>query len=172
MMWKNYEDEQPLEHDGVKYGSKEMEFARIERLPSHSLAALEVAVNGDAPHERWRALGWSVAEGYDKSETADVYRSYIESSRGEFSVAKNVYVATRSGWFSSRSVNYLASSRPVVVQETGFSDVIPTGHGPFGFSDLDEAARAIANVESDYGHHQGAALELGRHTFRLKGDTV
>ena len=91
------------------------------------------------------------------SRTAQSYREYIESSRGEFSVAKNVYVATRCGWFSCRSVCYLAAGRPVVVQDTGFSEQLPTGSGLLCFSTPDEAARALGQVESDYDRHRNAA---------------
>jgi hypothetical protein len=161
MTWDNYQH--PVEYDGARYGSKEGEFPRVAELPSRSSASFEVAVNAvddDIPREQWRDLGWSVANGRAKSVTAEAYRSYVASSRGEFSVAKNIYVATRSGWFSCRSVCYMAASRPVVIQDTGFSDVVPTGDGLLRFSNIDEAAKAIALVERDYGHHQDAAREL------------
>ena len=87
-------------------------------------------------------------------------------SRGEFSVAKNVYVATRSGWFSCRSVCYLAAGRPVVVQDTGFSELIPTGLGLLAFSTPEEAVSGIATVEADYPAHQAAARELASHALR------
>jgi len=80
-------------------------------------------------------------------------------------VAKNVYAATRCGWFSCRSVCYLAAGLPVVVQDTGFSEFIPTGQGLFAFSNLDEAARGIEAVERDYARHQRAARELARTQF-------
>jgi hypothetical protein len=85
MMWNNYA--RPIEHDGVTYGSKEREFVHVERLPSRVSLPLEVAINGDAPRERWQALGWSVADGRVVTETAESYRAYVEGSRGEFSVA-------------------------------------------------------------------------------------
>ena len=125
-----------------------------------------MAVGGDnAPRDRWRALGWSVVESQDVSRTAEDYRRYIQRSRGELSVAKNVYVATGSGWFSCRSVCYLAAGLPVVVQDTGFSEFIPTGEGVLTFSDLDEAVLGIERVESDYGRHQRAARVMARTHF-------
>jgi hypothetical protein len=164
MSWANYQ--KPIEHDGMTYGAKEVEFARIEELPSRTTAVLELAIAGvNPPLERLRALGWSVVDGTVASETAESYRSYIQDSRGELSVAKNVYVATRSGWFSFRSCCYLASGRPVVLQDTGFSDHIPTGDGLLAFSDLDEAVRSISAVEAEYVHHQEAARELARTHF-------
>lgn len=164
MTWNNFRE--PIEYQGVTYGTKEMEFGKIERLPLHIAAPLEVAVGGsDPPIDRWRALGWSVAESEAVSRTADDYRSYVQSSRGEFSVAKNLYVATHSGWFSCRSVCYLAASRPVVVQDTGFSDSIPTGAGLFAFSTLEEAVAAIEIVEADYTGHQRRAREIAAAYF-------
>jgi hypothetical protein len=164
LSWDNYQG--PIEHEGMTYGSKEMEFRRVEDLPSRTLASLEVAAGGVRPPcERWRSLGWSVVDSTAISETAESYRDYILGSRGEFSVAKNVYVATRSGWFSCRSVCYLAAARPVVVQDTGFSDLIPTGHGLLAFSTPEEAASEIAAVEADYPAHRNAARELARTHF-------
>ena len=164
MTWKNFQE--PIVHDGVAYGTKEMEFERIQELPARVRVPLEVAVGGtEAPVERWRSCGWRVADSQSVSQTAGSYRSYIQSSRGEFSVAKNVYVATRSGWFSCRSVCYLASGRPVVVQDTGFSDIIPTGAGLVAFRNLEEAVNGIDSVELDYSRHQQAARELARAYF-------
>ena len=104
-------------------------------------------------------------DSHRRSRTAEEYRSYIQTSRGELSVAKNVYVATRSGWFSCRSVCYLAAGRPVVVQDTGFSEIIPVGRGLHAFSNLQEAAEAIEAVERDYPTHQEAAREVARTHF-------
>ena len=164
MTWDNFR--KPIHDQGRTYGTKELEFARIETLPQQTRTPLQIAVGGHgAPRERWQQLGWSVVDSHAMSTTAEVYRSYIEQSRGEFSVAKNVYVATRCGWFSCRSVCYLASGRPVVVQDTGFSEVIPTGQGLWAFSTLDEAAQAIAEVERDYAGHQRAARALAATHF-------
>lgn len=164
MTWKNFQE--PIVHQGVAYGTKEMEFERIQELPGRVAASLEVAVGGSgAPLEHWGSLGWRVVDSQSVSGTPAIYRSYLQSSRGEFSVAKNVYVATRSGWFSCRSVCYLAAGRPVVVQDTGFSEIIPTGAGLFAFSTLGEAVAGINAVENDYARHQQAARELARTEF-------
>jgi hypothetical protein len=163
MMWNNYE--KPVEYGGRTYGAKEMEFGRVESIPARTSARFEVAVNGEPPSDRWRELGWSVVPGGEKSKSATSYRDYIAASRGEFSVAKNIYVATRSGWFSGRSACYLAAGRPVVVQDTGFSDVVPTGCGLLPFTDLADAADAIARVERDYDSHRAGARELARTYF-------
>ena len=164
MTWNNYE--RPIEHGGVTYGTKELEFVRVETLPSQTPVALEIAIGGVRPPvARLRGLGWSVVDSTRVSATLESYRSYIQGSRGEFSVAKNFYVATRSGWFSCRSVCYLAAGRPVIVQDTGFADLMPTGEGLIAFSGLEDAVRGIDCVERDYAFHQQAAHELARSHF-------
>lgn len=164
MTWNNFRHS--IEYEGKVYGSKELEFPRVQTLPERVSAKLEMAVGGNqAPREQWRDLGWSIIDSHTISKTPDDYRSYIQSSRGEFSVAKNVYVATCSGWFSCRSVCYLAAGRPVVIQDTGFSSVIPTGHGLMAFSTLEEAVQGINEIERDYNYHQDAAIELARIHF-------
>jgi hypothetical protein len=164
MTWDNFR--QPIQFNGKVYGTKELEFGRVESLPRHVPSRFEVAVGGAAPPvDQWRALGWTVVDSHSISGTMDQYRSYIQCSRGEFSVAKNVYVATGSGWFSCRSVCYLAAGLPVVVQDTGFSKIIPTGEGLLSFSSLDAASDAVSAVERDYQFHQRRAREIAEAYF-------
>jgi hypothetical protein len=164
MMWNNYE--KPVTHEGVQYGSKEREFAKIEPVPSRVRGAkFEVAINGEAPIERWRGLGWSTTVGGQVSKTAQSYRDYVAGSRGEFSVAKNIYVATHSGWFSGRSACYLAAGRPVVLQDTGYSQGVSTGEGLLSFRDGDEAVAALSRIERDYARHSRAARRLAEEHF-------
>jgi hypothetical protein len=164
LTWNNFQ--KPIEAKGVLYGTKEREFERVEILPQQVSVPLEMAVGGSAPpRHRWRSLGWSVVDSENRSRTIDSYRSYIQGSRGEFSVAKNVYVATRSGWFSCRSVCYLAAGRPVVVQDTGFSKFLPTGEGLLAFSTLQEAVTHLGDVERNYDRHAESALDLARTHF-------
>jgi hypothetical protein len=106
-----------------------------------------------------------VIDAHEVSGSADVYRDYIQQSRGELSVAKNTYVATHSGWFSCRSVCYLAAGRPVVVQDTGFSKVVPCGAGLFAFSSIEEAAAALEEIEADYDKHHKAARDMAAAYF-------
>ena len=165
MTWNNFR--KPVEYQGRKFGSKEMEFHKIEHLPHlHSQTPLEVAVGGVAPPvELWREMGWRVIDSHSVSLTLDDYQNYIQTSLGELSVAKNIYVATRTGWFSCRSTCYLAAGRPVVAQDTGFSEIVPTGEGLFAFNDGQEAADALATVEADYSRHQRAAREVAAEFF-------
>jgi glycosyltransferase involved in cell wall biosynthesis len=165
MTWNNFL--KPVEYQGRVFGTKEMEFSKIETAPKVlPEIKFEIAKGGaDAPVSRWQGAGWSVIDSHSISTTPDDYRRYIETSRGELSVAKNLYVATRSGWFSCRSACYLAAGRPVVVQDTGFPEVIPIGTGLFAFSDGAQAAAAIAQVESDYQRHSLAASALAAEYF-------
>jgi hypothetical protein len=164
MTWDNYA--RAIEDDGVSYGSKDLEFAAVEDMPRRSDARLEIAIGGVRPPiDDWRGCGWSVVDAGAISCSPDSYRSYVQGSRGEFSVAKNVYVSTRSGWFSCRSVCYLAAGRPVVLQDTGFSSELPVGAGLLAFSTPDEARLALAQAEGDYERHSQAAREVASSCF-------
>ena len=94
-----------------------------------------------------------------------MYQEYIQRSRAEFSVAKEGYVVSRSGWFSERSAAYLASGRPVVVQDTGFSNWLPAGRGVLAFQNPEEALAGIDSVNSDYQAHCRAARALAEEHF-------
>ena len=147
--------------------SKHLEFMKFVELPSHTKQALELALAGcnDADRRVLEEHGWRVRDAAEVSDDVDVYRAYIASSRAEFTVAKDQNVRLRSGWFSDRSATYLAARRPVVTQDTGFSNVLPTGRGLFGFSTLDEAVEAIEAINADYEQHSRAAGELARAYF-------
>jgi hypothetical protein len=95
----------------------------------------------------------------------DGYREYVSRSRGEFTVAKDIYVRPRTGWFSDRTVCYLAAGRPVVTQRTGFEKFIPTGAGLLGFDTPDEAVDAIAQINADYPRHARVAREIAAEYF-------
>ena len=109
MSWKV--DVTPPAVDGRVYGGKNVEFAKIRGLPARTTAALEIAMAGAAPVAGLRAAGWRVIDARDVSATPEAYREYLAASRGELSIAKEAYVATRSGWFSTRSASYLATGR-------------------------------------------------------------
>jgi hypothetical protein len=164
MTWNAFRG--PLRYGGVEYKSKGEEFAKIEALPSRLNVPLQVAIGGrDAPIDQVRSLGWLVADGPATTLTPADYQSVIGGSRGELSIAKHVYVALRSGWFSCRSACYLAAGRPTVLQDTGFSEVLPTGAGLLAFSETEEAIAAVEDVESDYGRHSRAAQAVAEECF-------
>jgi hypothetical protein len=109
-----------------------------------------------------------VIDGFTLSLDSDAYRRYIGCSRGEFTVAKDQNVRLYSGWFSDRSACYLASGRPVITQDTGFGEVLPTGHGLFAFRDIDDAVAAVAAIESDLDKHSAAAIDVAETYFRAE----
>ena len=158
MSWQAH---QPFEFGGVIYGQKDVEFEHFMDLPPSVGVDLELAIAGkNTPRQRLIAAGWHLRDSHDVTQTFDDWRDYIASSRGEFSVAKSIFVRTNSGFFSDRSAAYLASGRPVVLQETGFSEHLPCGNGLFAVKDVAEAAAAIAEVEGNYAHHSRAAREI------------
>ena len=152
-------------HEGISYAGKSTEFLRFLELPVHSGVPIEVALSGPAPHEQLNAAGWHVVDAYTVSSDPWVYRAYLADSLAECSVAKNAYVASRSGWFSCRSACYLALGVPVIVQDTGFGRVIPTGEGVLAFRSIEEATAAIADLEAHYQRHQRAARRIAEAYF-------
>lgn len=152
--------------NGVSYGGKHAEFGKFMAVPQHTKQALELAIGGGSPPVGLlRESGWHVVDAYGVSSDPWKYRDYICSSRAEFSVAKQAYVAMRSGWFSGRSACYLAAGKPVIVQDTGFSDHIRTGKGLLTFSTQEEAVEAIARINRDYQQHSAAAASIADEFF-------
>jgi hypothetical protein len=154
--------------------SKHHEYLKIIDLPHRTNATLELAmglsgVTADA-QQLLRENGWVAVDAYHMSLDPWEYRDYIRNSGAEFSVAKDMYVRLRSGWFSERSACYLAASRPVVTQDTGFSRVLPTGEGLFAFQKMDDILAAIDAINSDYERHSRAARAIAEQYF--KAETV
>ena len=150
----------PIVYDGVEYGMKDVEFWRIADLPMRAPSCLEIALGGPAPYETIRAAGWRLSDAAEVTATPWTYRDYIGQSLGEFSVAVNLEVKTQSGWFSDRTAAYLASGKPVVVQDTGFSEDLPCGEGLFAFRTIDDAVAAMEAINRDYRRHCLAARRI------------
>jgi glycosyltransferase involved in cell wall biosynthesis len=163
--WEPNKDSGPVVR-GVRYRGKSVEFERLIELPSRSPVPIELALAGASAHaDRLIAHGWQIVDAYQVSGNPWVYREFLARSLGEWSVAKNAYVASRSGWFSCRTACYLALGVPAVVQDTGFGARIPTGEGLFTFGDIDEAADAINRLVSEPERHAKAALALAHEYF-------
>jgi hypothetical protein len=158
----NWQAHQPLRFRGVVYGQKDVEFEKFIDLPQRTAVPLEVAVSGQIPRQQLLQCGWRLRSAHEVTNSFDSYRDYIRGSRGEFSVAKHVYVATNSGWFSDRSAVYLASGRPVILQATGFEAHLPCGRGLFAVGTPEEAAAALEEVSRDYDRHAAWAREVAR----------
>ena len=164
MTWNAFKGK--LEFRGEEYESKGPEFEKILHLPRHCKSHFKIALGGkQAPFQRLAKHGWQVVDGPSATITPSKYQKFIAGSRGEISSAKHVYVAMRSGWFSERSTCYLASGRPVVVQDTGFSDTLRTGEGILAFRTMEEAVEAIHQVEGNYLRHAKAARACALEYF-------
>jgi hypothetical protein len=181
MSWTSYP---PVSHAGRTYSQKDVEFLRLIELPGvvQDLdLQLEVALN-DTEHLDWetngtvgrsgrsvsntlKAAGWRVVAAEETCGSLESYQDYIATSMGEWSVAKNGYVVGRCGWFSCRSACYLASGKPVVLQDTGFGSILPIGYGLLTFANLHEAAAAVRDVAASYPRHAKAAREIAEAYF-------
>lgn len=157
-----------LIHDGVTYGQKVHEFRGVLDLPRRVPAAFELALEihaGDArDRDALTAAGWTLVSPVDAVPTPAAFRSFIQRSDAEFSVAQGVYAQAASGWFSDRSTRYLASGRPVLVQDTGLT-TIPTGDGIVTFRSLDDAAAGVERIIRDHAAHARAARRIAETHF-------
>jgi hypothetical protein len=189
MNWTSYP---PVIHEGVHYGQKDIEFRKFLDLPSVvAPAQMEVAL-AHTEHHNWQSqssewpeaarriihdtpqispsdlltrMGWNVVDPEQCCADIDSYRNYIMHSKAEWSVAKHGYVQASPGWFSCRSSCYLAAGRPVIVEDTGFSRVLPCGKGLLSFSNMEQAVEAIRQVEADYQAHASAARDIAVEFF-------
>jgi hypothetical protein len=159
----------PVEFEGVRYGLRAHELRRLVDLPRLTGRPIELALAIDpadaADETLLRQHGWQLSDPRRVASDPWKYRSFVERSRAELMVAKEMYVATRSGWFSDRSACYLAAGRPVVAQNTGLADHLPVGDGVLLFDDLDGAVEAVCEVERDWRRHASAARAIGAEHF-------
>ena len=159
----------PIEYEGATYGLRVHEFRRFADLPRRVSSPFEIALDVDAADtadiELLREGGWSLRDPREVAADPWRYRAYLQGSSAELMVAKNMYVRSRSGWFSDRSICYLASGRPVLAQDTGFSNHHPVGEGLLAFSSIEEAIEGVERITSDYERHSRAARRLAEERF-------
>jgi len=155
--------------NGEGYWPKREEFLRVIELPRKTAQPIELALLiHESESEDLSVLcnnGWRMVDPHEAAGGADGIRAYIQRSRAEFSVAKHGYVKSKSGWFSDRTVCYLASGRPVLVQDTGIGRHLPVGRGLLTFSTIDEALQGIQSINGDYAGHCAAARKLAEERF-------
>ena len=161
MRWQGFRD---VTYNGVSYGQRDKEFLNYIDLPSRHSQKFCLAMMGAKP-ETLTQHGWQIQPGEIISKTPQSYRDFIQRSRAELSVPKNGYVQMRGGWFSDRSVCYLASGRPVLIEDTGLGDWVPIGEGLLTFHDFDQAVAGIDQINSDYERHRRAARRLAEEYF-------
>jgi hypothetical protein len=164
--WRSYGS---LVHDGIHYGQRAHATRELIELPELTRLQVLLALGIDPAEEddlaALRRHGWRLTDPTLVASTPSAYRSFVQGSLVELGIAKHGYVTSGSGWFSDRSVCYLASGRPVVAQDTGFSSWLPTGAGLLSFRTADEAAAALDEVAGDYERHRRAARALAEDVF-------
>ena len=164
----------PVSFGGHTYSLKVHEFRKVIELPRRSPQQFEIALEIHPGDDRDRtaleANGWRLVDPREVVPGPLEFREYVQGSGAEFSVAQGIYVETNSGWFSDRTVRYLASGHPVLVQDTGFSANLPVGEGLLAFTDLDGAVRGAERIAQDYEGHRRAARAVAESHF--DSDTV
>jgi hypothetical protein len=150
------------------HGLKHHEWRKFLTLPGETGLPFEAALQIDdadaSDREALEAQGWQLVAP-DVASDPERFRSYLQGSAAEFSVAQGIYVQTQSGWFSDRSVGYLASGRPVLVEDTGVGRMLPLGEGVFAFRTLAEAAAGARAIASDYERQARAARRIAEVHF-------
>jgi hypothetical protein len=163
MQWESYP---PLRHGQLTLAMKSTSFRAFAKLPERLGPVFMLAIGGaGAPRASLRDLGWGVADATAVSEDPWTYQDFILASKAEFGIAKDGYVATRSSWFSERSACYLASGRPVLAQDTGFSDWLPCGEGVLAFASPADVTEAVASIDADYERHCRRARAVAAEYF-------
>ncbi len=187
--WQSYKG---FLYKGEKYsGSKSIEFLKFKDIPNISKQKLSLAIIADTEEkekvfkkenmqkklkdtsfignknnlQKMKDGGWVIEDAIQASSDWNIYKDYIKSSKGEWSVAKNIYVKAKTGWFSGRSTCYLASGKPVILEDTGFSKFIPTGKGLFSFKNKEESLKAIEEINNNYEYHSKEARKIAEEFF-------
>ncbi|MBN2182868.1 MAG: hypothetical protein JW715_13235 [Sedimentisphaerales bacterium] len=166
MQWDSYPSQ---EYQEKFYGMKSESFRNYLDLPDKVKADFELALgSASAPRDTLKRKGWQIVNPLDVTKDPWTYQEYIQKSKAEFGIAKHGYVVSNSGWFSERSAVYLASGRPVIVQDSGFTEWMETGAGVLAFKTFDEAVAAIEEVNSRYEYHCKKAREIAEEYFDSK----
>lgn len=159
----------PVEYEGTTYGLRAHEFRKFASLPrlvdQKFEIALDIHPNDSKDSDLLTSHGWTLVSPSIVASDPWRYQRFIQESAAEIMVAKGMYVQSRSGWFSDRSICYLASGKPVIAQDTGFGQCVPTGEGLLTFSTLDEAAEGARAVGRDYARHARAARWVAEEVF-------
>ncbi len=164
--WRSYGS---IEYEGIHYGQRAHSLRKLIELPQRAGGRFELAL-GIHPDEvddldSLRRNSWGLVDPDTAAGTPDLYATYIRASAAELGIAKSGYVTSRSGWFSDRSACYLASGRPVLAQETGFSAVLPVGEGLMSFTTLAEAIAAVEEIRGRPEHHRKRARQIAEDMF-------
>jgi hypothetical protein len=165
------QSDRDVEWKGETYTwSKHHQFLKFIDLPSHLNQPLELALACGDPSviSMLKSHGWLVEDAVSLTKDILPYRQYLFSSRGEFTVAKDLNARLRTGWFSDRSATYLAAGKPVITQDTGFGNIFPTGRGLFAFNTVDDVVAAVETINADYAGHCRAAHAIAAEYFQAE----
>lgn len=158
----------PLQYKGEWYGLKDEEFMKFITLPKLTDKRIEVALDIH-PHDKtlktFHENGWIIVDPKIYTKNPHMFQEYIQNSDAELSVAKNMYVKSNCGWFSERSTCYLASGKPVLLQDTGFSKFLPVGEGLLAFRTMDELLEGVDEINRNYHFHCKAARKIAEEYF-------
>ena len=164
---------EPVEYGGRRYGLRAHEFRKFVGLPELTGASFQIALDiadaDSADRSLLRRNGWRIVDPARVAHDLNSYREFIQGSAAEFMVAKQMYMTTYSGWFSDRSVCYLASGKPVLAQDTGFTKNYPVGDGLLSFRDLEEASEGVRMIRANRKRHARAAREIAAEYFDSRG---
>jgi len=162
----------PIQHNGKTYGLKVHEFRKFIDVPQRSGYKFEIALQIHPADQKdlnaLRAYGWHISDPDEAARSPEAFRNFVQSSGAEFSVAQGIYVETNSGWFSDRTVRYLASGKPALLQDTGFSGQYPVGRGLLTFRTVNEAVESAKRIAQDYPDHCKAARQIAEEYFDAK----
>jgi len=165
--WCPYKE---VTHAGEYYGHKDKEFLLLKNLPKKTSQNLEIALTGASKEitQQFREAGWSIRDAVEISTEVPIYQRYIWNSSGEFSVAKQAYIKTKSGWFSDRSVCYLAAGRPLVIQDTGLNDWLKGDKGILLFTSFEQAVDCLELLKREFTRHSMEAKKIADQIFSYK----
>ena len=167
----NWTERPDFEYEGESWGQKNKEFQKFYNLPEASGGKFEIIINRpkDAKTaeamDYLRSCGWNILSPDNLISDMEEYKHFVHSSYAEFSITKETYIKSNSGWFSGRSAVYLASGKPVITQDTRWSEYIPSGNGVIAINDLHEALEAVKAVMADYDHHSKSAVKIAKEYF-------
>jgi hypothetical protein len=155
----------------LRENTKRLAFLQFVDLPLRTPQPLELALylvaRDEDEEDRARLVRhhWRLRDPRRVAGTPAAYRSYIRRSRGEFSCAKSSCMEFQNAWVSDRTLCYLASGKPVVVQHTGPSTYLPDGAGMFRFTSADDAIQALEEINANYARHCEAARAIAETYF-------
>ena len=164
--WRGYGS---IEWQGRHFGQKAHSLRRFFELPSHTEERFELALAIHPDEKQDLAAlhdyGWTLVDPTLEAGTPSAYQRFVAGSKAELGIAKSGYVESRCGWFSDRSVCYLASGRPVIAQDTGFGPFLPADTGLLAFTTVEDALTAIEELDLNYQLHSDAARALAEDVF-------